>query len=301
MGGGNWTASSWSGYTQTRGITNQSTADTIFTSKKISDKLNPKGVVYRESCDSQDNPESTPIIIGVDETGSMGYLAEEIAKKSLNAIFTEIYDKQPITNPHIMFMGLGDAYNDDAPIQVSQFEADIRIAEQLQEIYLEGRGGGNNGESYLLAWYFAARHTKIDCFDKRNKKGFLFTIGDEPTHLTLTKEQIKRFFGDDVEADITAESLLAEVSRTYEVFHLIVGNYKRYSSDVKWRALLDERAMVVDDHTKLPEIIVSTLSVIGGKTVTDVLSQWNGSTSVIVQKAIGGLTTVSGANGLVEF
>ena len=39
--------------------------------------------------------------------------------------------------------------------------------------------------------YFAAMHTKIDSFIKRGKKGYLFTIGDEPVPGDLTKEQIE--------------------------------------------------------------------------------------------------------------
>lgn len=34
-------------------------------------------------------------------------------------------------------------------------------------------------ESYELAMYFMARHTSIDCYEKRGKRGYLFMIGDE--------------------------------------------------------------------------------------------------------------------------
>lgn len=55
----------------------------------------------------------------------------------------------------------------------------IAINQCLSRIYLEGRG--NNGESYLLPWIIAGNHTSIDSYEKRNQKGFLFTVGDEPT------------------------------------------------------------------------------------------------------------------------
>ena len=34
------------------------------------------------------------------------------------------------------------------------------------------------------------KKTSIDCFEKRGKKGYLFTIGDEQLPPTLTKAQI---------------------------------------------------------------------------------------------------------------
>lgn len=67
------------------------------------------------------------------------------------------------------------------------FEADIRIARQLEKLWLEKGGGGNCCESYTLPWYFAALHTAIDWFEKRGQKGYLFTVGDElPTYLPGT-------------------------------------------------------------------------------------------------------------------
>lgn len=302
MGCGTFTSNDWNNYTTSRGITQQSTYSSIYKNNSMKNSLNPKGIVYRESCDSTDHPNSTPIILGIDVTGSMGDLAATIAKESLNTLMTELYDKQPVPDPHVMFMAIGDAFSDDAPLQVSQFEADIRIAEQLTDIYFEGCGGGNGGESYLLAWYFAARHTKIDSFEKHGRKGFLFTIGDEPNHAKLTVSQVKEIFGDDIETDLTADELLTEVTRQYEVFHLIVKEgERRYNSVTKWKKLLSERAMEVTDYTKIPEIVESTLEILNGADVTTVASQWDGNTSLVVQNAVKGLSTVDSSKELVEF
>jgi hypothetical protein len=89
-----------------------------------------------------------------------------------------------------MFMAIGDANCDKAPLQVSQFEADKRIIDQLTQIYLEHSGGGNDFESYNLPWYFAANHTVHDSMEKRGKRGYLFTVGDEETPQDLTRDQI---------------------------------------------------------------------------------------------------------------
>lgn len=302
MGYGTFTSTDWSSYTTSRGITKNSTHSQIYKSSSMKDNLNPKGVTYRESCDSDDHPNSTPCIFGIDVTGSMGDLAATIAKESLKTLMEELYAKQPVPDPHVMFMAIGDAYTDYSPLQVSQFEADIRIAEQLTDIYFEGHGGGNDGESYLAAWYFAARHTKIDSFEKHNRKGFLFTIGDEPNHKTLTKGQIKEIFGDDVESDLSAEELLTEVTRQYEVFHLIVKDgERRYNSVTKWSNLLGERAMEVTDYRKIPEIVEATMEILNGKDADTASKQWDGTTNMVVQNAVKGLSVVDSSKELVEF
>lgn len=222
MGHGSYQSKDWNNLRSARNINQNSTVNDIYRSRQMRPNLDPNGVKYRESCDSMDNPASTAIIFGLDVTGSMGYLSEEIAKGALNRTMLEIYEKVPVTNPHIMFQAIGDSKTDDAPLQVTQFEADIRIAEQLLDVWFEGRGGGNGGESYLLSWYFADKHTKIDCYDKRGEKGFLFTIGDERCHKILTKAEIKRVFGDLTFRDYSAEALYEKASRRYEIFHIVM-------------------------------------------------------------------------------
>jgi hypothetical protein len=268
--------------------------------------LDPKGVRVRESRDSSHNPNSTAMIVGLDVTGSMGIIADTIAKDGLKTLFTEIYDRQPIVDPHIMFMGIGDVEAGDlAPLQVSQFEADIRLAEQLEKLYLEHGGGGNSYESYALAWYFAARHTSCDCFEKRNTKGYLFTVGDEQITPYLRLGDLEKVLGYRPQASgdrLEIDALLTEVSRSWEVFHVIVaeGNHARHhAKEVRdsWEAKLGQRAIWLTDYTKLAEVIVSTIQVVEGARVDDVVASWDGSTALAVRNAVTGLSQRSASGG----
>src|SRR5271157_1731999 len=124
MGGGRFTADDWDTYS-TAHVTGKSTHE-VYTSSSLISELDPKGVKFRESCDSKDNPNSTAVVVALDVTGSMGAVLDSIAK-NLGTLVTEIYDRKPVTDPHLMFMGIGDVECDSCPLQVSQFEADIRI------------------------------------------------------------------------------------------------------------------------------------------------------------------------------
>jgi hypothetical protein len=239
--------------------------------------LNPANIKVRESCDSQLNPQSTPIILGVDETGSMGVLAEIIIKEGLGTIMKAIYDRRPVTDPHILCMALGDAFTDSSPLQVTQFEASVEpLTNQVRKLYLEGNGGGNGGESYALAWLFATAKTKCDAF-KHGRKGFLFTIGDEAPHRKLTRAQIKQFVGIDVEKDMDAKVLLESLKDDWHVFHLIVETQstKEQNAVHKWRELLGERAIVVADIERLAEVIVSLIQAIAGTDPDEIVESWD--------------------------
>lgn len=288
MGSGTFDASAYRSFTAS---TVGKSTDEIYSSRKMDPKLDPKGVKVRESRDSVDNPLSTPLIVALDVTGSMGMIADVIARQGLGTLFTNILDRKPITNPHVMFMGIGDANCDCAPLQVSQFEADKRIIEQLTQLYLEHGGGGNNFESYNLPWYFAANHTVHDSYEKRAKRGYLFTVGDEEAPQALTRDQIKRFIGDDVQADISPQESLELAQRFYDVFHIVIkeGSHARSHLDRvvrSWTPLLGQRVIQLSDHTKLAETIVSAIEVAEGIAASDSASRWGGQASTVVHDAI---------------
>lgn len=306
MGSGRWDPDAYRNFSSstvgksTAGIYSASAARVAAGKSAMSDALNPKGVKVRESRDSALNPNSTPLIVALDVTGSMGILADTIARTGLGTLFTEVLTRKPITDPHVMFMAIGDCKFDQHPLQVSQFEADKRIIDQLVDIYLEHGGGGNMFENYNLAWYFAALHTSHDAIEKRNKKGYLFTVGDEEAPQDLLANEIQHFIGDTPERAYSNKELLEMVGRMYHVFHVIVeeGSHARsYPDRVRgsWTSILGQRAIPLADHTKLSEVIVSAIEVNEGRDADSVAKSWNGDTSLVVAKAVGGLTKAAGS------
>ena len=299
MGSGSWTVRDWTTYTTTKGYSASSTVDSLYSRTYMKETLSPKSVT-REACDSDEHPNSTPIIIGLDVTGSMSHCLESVFKK-LNDLISELYDRKPIEDPQIMFAAFGDTECDDYPLQVTQFESDIRIAEQLNDVYFERGGGGNAGESYSLPWYFAARHTKIDSWDKHKKKGFIFTIGDECCLPKISKEAIKKFIGDDVQDDINSEEILTELSRRYNVYHLII--HPVYYQPVKeeWTSLLGQNAIELKDESKIAETIVSILEMHAGKSLDEVAESWDGSTGLMIKDALKNLKITDEGEVIIEF
>lgn len=288
MGGGSFDKAAYSSFA--RSTVGRSTEE-IYGSRRLNSNLNPYNVAIRESRDSNDNPRSTPVIVGLDVTGSMGMLADVIAREGLGVLFDGILEKKPISDPHIMFMGIGDCNSDTAPLQVSQFEADNRVVEQLMQLWLEKGGGGNNYESYNAAWYFAAYHTEHDSFLKRGKKGYLFTVGDEEVPGPLTRRQIEQFFGDKPQLNYSTKELLEAAQRTYDVYHIIVteGGHCRGSASVRertisgWRELLGQKAIVLNDYKKLAETIVSLIQVAEGATVEEVAQTWGDGSETVLE------------------
>ncbi len=297
MGGGSYSSKDWDSFSTTRKYYDPGTkTKDIYARGSLDDALDPKKFRIRESVDGPDNPEATPIILGLDVTGSMSPVLDSIARKGLKTICEEIYNRKPITNPHICVLGIGDVEWDKSPFQATQFEADIRIFEQLEKLYLEGGGGGNSHESYILAWYFAAYRTKTDSFSKRGRKGSIFTVGDEEITPQISSYALKKFMGDEQVRDFSAEDLFNLVSSEWNIYHVIIkeGNHaSRYFNEVKksWDDTIGiQRTIPLDDHTRLGEVIVSILEIMAGKKLEETIKSWDGSTATAIGSALQSVT-----------
>jgi hypothetical protein len=112
-----------------------------------------------------------------------------------------------------------------------------------------------------------ARHTAIDCFEKRGKKGYIFMIGDEKSH-PLTRDQIKLYLGDTIEEkQLTFEEVYKEASKMYEIF-FILPNQTSYYNDTEvnnyWKDKLGERFLKLEDPNAVAELIASTIGLMEG-------------------------------------
>ena len=262
MGGGAWTSTAYSSYlSSTRGIKDSSTINTasvnqFYTARKIDPALDPKGVKIRECRDSEEHPNTIPVILALDVTGSMGSACAAVARQ-LDKIITGLYED--VKDVEFMVMGIGDFAYDSAPLQVSQFESDVRICDQLGKIWFERGGGGNAFESYTAAWYFALRHTDLDCW-KRGKKGIIITLGDEPLNPYLPGREFDRVFGYSGQ-DISTVDLYDQVKEKYDVYHIIItdpessGNYYLTRDKESWGKILDGQHLFAKNSNELPEVI----------------------------------------------
>ena len=266
MGSGSFETSSFINYSTSRGRTidvkGTVTSDNLqdfYQQTHIHKDLNPYKVV-RECCDSDEHPNTIPVIIGLDVTGSMGSACIKTAQ-NLNTIITSLYDK--FDDIEFMIMGIGDLSYDSAPIQASQFESDVRIAEHLDKVYMEHGGGGNGFESYTAAWYFGLHHTKLDCW-KRGKKGIIITMGDEPLNPYLPKYPLEKITGDNLEADVETKDLYELTKEKFDIYHIAIDDiddcYQHYKTrvDKTFKEVLNEDYKI-STLDELPSTIVKCI------------------------------------------
>ncbi|MEU9020677.1 hypothetical protein [Actinomadura sp. NPDC048394] len=262
MGSGNWSTDVYAARASYRASTGASAfAYSDGGATTVHPDLDPKGVKVRESRDSDDHPESLAIGVLFDVTGSMGGVPRTLQTK-LPDLLGLLLRKGYAADPHILFGAVGDATCDRAPLQIGQFEADNRMDDDLGKILLEGGGGGQMRESYELAMYFMARHTSIDCFDKRGKRGYLFMIGDELAYPKIKRREVAKVIGDDLERDLPIEDVLRELQRMYEVYFIIPeGAYHSGSRELKdfWQGLLGQHVLHLDDLDAVCETIALTV------------------------------------------
>lgn len=227
-------------YAKTMEHTSASEYQRVFTARHLDPEMDIRGKV-RESCDSTEHPCSFPIIIGLDVTGSMASIPGDLITQAFPEIMKSIMEAG-VEHAQVCFVGIGDDIYDRAPIQVGQFEtSDLLTEKWLKKIFLECGGGPNMGEAYGLCWYFAARHTTIDSYEKRGIKGCLITIGDEPVLSTYSRHSIEQLFGDSLQGDVDIKHLCDEVSEKWDVYHIHCSNegvYRRVAGN--WEDIMPQ-------------------------------------------------------------
>lgn len=274
MGSGQWDTSVYDAARKYRQQTGQSafqySADISAgrTAAKAHADLDPKGIAMRESRDSDEHPNSLAISVWFDETGSMGHVPTVLQEK-LKGLFGLLLRKAYCEDPQVMMAAVGDTHTDlYAPLQMGQFESDNRIDTTLGNIYLEGNGGGQGMEGYEEIPYLMARHTSIDCFEKRGRRGYLFIIGDEKCYPFVEPSVVKKWIGDDLAERISTKAMFDEAAEKYHIYRIEPAG-SSYHGDTTitrhWKDLLgDEHVIQLEDLDATAETIALTIGMMEG-------------------------------------
>ena len=271
MGSGRWSTDVYSAAERYRSTTGRSAfAYSDEGARTVHPLLDPRKARVRESRDSDEHPRSTAIAVLFDVTGSMGHVPRQLQTR-LPELFELLLHRGYATDPQILFGAIGDATCDRVPLQIGQFESDNRTDDDLGRIVLEGGGGGQRTESYELAMYFMARHTDLDCVNRRGRRGYLFIIGDEMPYPTVKPDEVRRVIGDDLAEPIPVEAIVAELTRSYDVFYILPAS-ATYSGGQQiltyWLRLLGApNVIALDDLAAVSETIALTVGM-GERSVT---------------------------------
>ncbi len=275
MGSGKWDTTRYHSDRATRVSTG--TADFAYTATavkthKIHDDLDPLRINHKpfgklESRDSVEHPNSNAVFVAFDVTGSNYERAVDAQKKLPNLM--DLLGKY-LTDPQLLV-----AANDDYTvvgrnaIQISDYESDNRIDEHIRNIWLVRNGGGNDGESYDLLLYAAARKTVTDCFEKRGKKGYYFMYADEPIFEKVTPSHVSDVFGESLQESIPIAEIIEEVQRQYHTF--VIWPERGYEhARAQYVKLFGEESVLTLQHPNLIcEMIGSVIGLNEGRVSSD--------------------------------
>lgn len=282
MGCGSFTTSSYKDYSVSRGKHYDSDTGRVsgqhFEACRIDSSLDPTMFNVRECANNEEHPNTIPVILALDVTGSMGSACVETAN-ALGVIVGNLYKK--IKDVEFCIMGIGDLAYDQAPIQMSQFESDVRIAESLDKLFMEHGGGGNSYESYTAAWYMGLKRTKLDCYDKQGRKGIIITMGDETLNPYLPVNRLNSKAKAHEQLDIETPDLYRMASEKFDIFHIAIDDtatqYRYYKTGIEqtFGKLLGERLKVATLQTLAKTIEDCITSSVGGEALSQSESEQN--------------------------
>ena len=241
--------------------------------RETHESMLPSKAIIRESRDSDIHPNTVPIIIGLDITGSMQDIPENLIREGSPKLISALM-KRGVAHPAIMFMAVGDSRCDrGGTFQVGQFESgDKEMDMWLERMWLRGGGGGNGSESYVWAYHFAKNHVVTDAWEKRREKGFIFTIGDDHCQSSLTDSELNEVMKDNIKGEASSsENLVKSLHNQWNIYHIDLdtrdSNKMSRSTIETWKNLLGDEYAIRMGRTdyqaigdKIADIIASRVT-----------------------------------------
>lgn len=217
------------------------------------ESMKSQGIMLREARDSEEHPNTFPVVLVMDITGSMHDIPVLLIKDGLPRIISQLI-QGGLKDVTLLFIAIGDHEVDDAPLQIGQFESgDEELDLWLTRTYPEGGGGANEGESYGLAHNFVANNVITDAWEKRSQKGIMIVIGDEPSLDHYPDAVMREVTGNPQAKGFTQDEVLEKVKERWNVFHI---NPHHSYDQAYWKPKLGQNYISLTDFHKVPETIV---------------------------------------------
>lgn len=224
---------------------------------QIHEDLDVKGK-KRAAHDSAVHPNTTPVAIAMDLTGSLGDNPRHFLVQAATLMAT-LQGENVVPDVTVCPVGFGDHFDSQAQFtpQVGQFEAGVSLDEWVRKMIMhEGGGGSGEESSEMVLWYFANR-VDLHSVKRRRERGYLFLITDERCYEKAYKHLIKEVFGVNVPNDVPIEDVIAQVRKNFVVIVLIPRS-TQHGRDPEyinfWRNLLTGEVV---NGVKMPNPVIS--------------------------------------------
>lgn len=212
----------------------------------------------------------SPIVLAFDVTGSMGTLPKILSDK-LPMLAGQLAIREYLRQPMISLAAIGDIRSDTAPIQVTDFVEPRHLDSQLERLFFEGFGGGNDQESYEFTAYAYAERSELP---EAQTPFFIFT-GDEGFRPTLAASDLERHFDEKHARAIDAKEVFDKLKQVYHGNVIkIRRSYGSAHTDGRiqrqWEEALGADYIVpITDDQAIGDITLGVLAVRGGATDLD--------------------------------
>lgn len=213
---------------------------------------------------------TSPLVILVDGTGSMGEDPETIFEK-LPLLDDGVKDYLG-DDCEISYAMIGDVTDSTPPLQVRPFGRGKQMVESLNKLVI-GKGGGSNlQESYELAALYYARNAEMP----KATKPVLIFICDEGVYPNVDVKWAKDYANVELKEEMTSKELFAELKRKYSVYCI----RKHYGGQIEgdkmtgdnlkiqrqWVSLLGEdRIAILTEARRVVDVILGLLAIETGK------------------------------------
>ncbi|MDO8599005.1 MAG: hypothetical protein Q7S02_02765 [bacterium] len=228
----------------------------------------------------------SPLVIRCDVTGSMHEAPKTMFAK-LPLLAHEVRTEYLGEHAELSFGAIGDATCDSYPMQLRPFAAltappkrvaktpweDPEIAKRLQELVIEGGGGGQQTESYELTALYDARLIEMP----NAVRPIWIGIGDEMPYPETNLDEVQRLCRIHLDRALPTADVFAELQRKFAVYFIQlpyngeVGVRDGMTEDTRkirarWVKLLGEdRVAMLLDPSRIVDVILGILATETGR------------------------------------